>query len=47
MFQVRSILDNQLYIVYDVKYDRNGYPQFLVYIKDSWRTISAKNFEPV
>ena len=33
--------------VFDVRNDRNGYPQFLVYQKGSWVWVSAKHFKPV
>ena len=32
--------------VYDIKYDKNGYPHFLIYKNKQWTIISAKNFEP-
>ena len=34
------------YKVYDIKYDKNGYPHFLIYKNKQWIIISAKNFEP-
>ena len=32
--------------VYDISYDSNGYPMFLVRIGNQWRRLSAKHFEP-
>lgn len=32
--------------VYDVSYDRNGYPQFLIYANGQWLRKSAKHFRP-
>lgn len=34
------------YKVYDIKYDKNDYPYFLIYKNKQWTIISAKNFEP-
>lgn len=34
-------------IVYNVRDDNNGFPQFLVYIDNQWRYISAKYFKPM
>lgn len=34
-------------IVYNVRDDGNGFPQFLVYIDEQWRYISAKYFKPM
>ena len=32
--------------VYDISYDKNGYPLFLVYINERWQRLSAKHFIP-
>lgn len=32
--------------VYHVRIDKTGYPHFLVYTKNGWRYMSAKNFKP-
>lgn len=34
-------------IVYNVRDDGNEFPQFLVYMDDQWRYISAKYFKPM
>lgn len=33
--------------VFDVKYDKNGYPKFLVCLGGDWKLISAKYFQPI
>lgn len=33
--------------VYDISYDSNGYPLFLIYEDGQWKRISAKHFEPL
>lgn len=33
--------------VYDISYDRNGYPLFLIYINGQWVRKSAKYFKPI
>lgn len=38
--------DGQDYKVYDIVYDRTGYPQFLVYRDGKWDRMSAKHFRP-
>jgi hypothetical protein len=38
--------DNKIYEVYDITYDSNGYPQFLVYKNGEWYRLSAKHFKP-
>ena len=34
------------YKVYDITYDKAGYPHFLIYKDGCWLRISAKYFEP-
>lgn len=34
------------YKVYDITYDKAGYPHFLVYKDGQWIRMSAKNFRP-
>lgn len=36
-----------IYRVYDVTYDKAGYPHFLIYKDGQWLRISAKYFTPV
>ena len=48
MFKVRSKETGEVYKVYSVKNDKNGYPHFLVYDyhwRDEWSWVSAKHFE--
>ena len=35
------------YDIFDVTYDKNGYPQFLIYKNGQWLRKSAKHFTPV
>ena len=35
------------YQVYDITYDKAGYPHFLVYKDGQWLRMSAKYFRPV
>lgn len=44
MFTVIYKKDEQEYQVYDIRYDKNGYPMFLIYKNNQWLTLSAKNF---
>lgn len=37
---------NRYIDVYDVTYDKNGYPHFLVYDDEEWKLFSAKHFRP-
>ena len=37
---------NELYKVYDIIYDRAGYPHFLIYKDGQWLRLSAKYFRP-
>ena len=34
------------YTVYDITYDKAGYPHFLVYKDGQWLRMSAKHFRP-
>lgn len=34
------------YIVYDISYDKSGYPHLLIYKDGQWRRCSAKHFTP-
>ena len=38
--------NNKLYEVFDITYDKAGYPHFLVYKDGQWLRMSAKNFKP-
>lgn len=45
-FTVINKENNQLYVVYDITYDKHGYPLFLVYVDQQWMRMSAKHFVP-
>lgn len=47
MLQVRDKNTNRVVEVYSIRDDKNGFPQFLVYDKHSWKWVSAKNYVPV
>lgn len=34
------------YTVYDITYDKAGYPHFLIYKDGQWLRMSAKHFRP-
>lgn len=38
--------NGKMYHVYDVVYDKAGYPHFLIYKNNQWIRQSAKYFEP-
>ena len=46
MFKVKYKETLEDFTVYDVRYDSNGYPQFLIYFNNEWRLTSAKHFTP-
>ena len=46
MFSVINKDNNEMYEVYDVTYDKKGYPHFLVYKDGQWLRLSAKHFRP-
>lgn len=40
----------QIFLIYDIKNNKNGYPHFLVYNfynNNEWTWISAKHFQPM
>ena len=39
--------DDKIYEIYDVTYDKAGYPHFLIYKNGEWVRMSAKYFRPV
>ena len=43
---VKNKTDNQVYTVYDITYDKAGYPHFLIYKNGQWLRLSAKYFRP-
>lgn len=48
MVVVNKNSDNKkTYQVYDITYDKNGYPHFLIYKNGQWLRLSAKHFRPL
>lgn len=45
MFKVRNKKDYSIYTVYDIVYDKTGFPHFLLYIEGQWKRESAKHYE--
>ena len=39
--------NNETYNVYDIQYNKSGYPHFLIYKDGQWLRMSAKHFKPV
>lgn len=37
----------KMYEVYDITYDKAGYPHFLIYKDNQWVRMSAKHFRPL
>lgn len=46
MIKVADKKTNEILEVYDIKYDKNGYPHFLIYKNGQWLVKSAKNYKP-
>ena len=44
---VENKRNNKVYKVYDITYNKAGYPHFLIYKDGEWLRLSAKNFRPV
>lgn len=38
--------NNKVYDIFDVTYDKAGYPRFLIYKDGQWIRMSAKHFRP-
>lgn len=38
--------NNEQCVVYDITYDKAGYPHFLIYKNGQWVRMSAKHFRP-
>ena len=47
LFQVMIKETDDIKSVYDVRTDKTGFPQFLIYDNGQWRYMSAKHFKPV
>lgn len=45
-FTVVNKDNNKIYEVFDITYDKSGYPHFLIYRDGEWVRISAKHFRP-
>ena len=45
-FSVINKNNNEVYEVYDVVYNKAGYPHFLIYKDGEWIRLSAKHFKP-
>lgn len=43
---VKNKNNNEFYEVYDIAYNKNGYPHFLIYRNGEWIRLSAKHFKP-
>jgi hypothetical protein len=46
MFKVIEKETEEVYNVYDIKYDKCGYPHFVIYKNGQWQIKSAKYFKP-
>lgn len=44
---VENKINNMMYKVFDISYDKKGYPHFLIYKDNQWIRISAKHFRPI
>lgn len=44
--KVKDKVNGNVYQVYDISYDRSGYPHFLIYKDNQWIRKSAKYFTP-
>lgn len=47
IFTVISKSNGEQYAVYDVSYDKKGYPHLLIYKDGEWIRKSAKYFRPL
>lgn len=45
--KVKDKVNGNVYQVYDISYDRSGYPHFLIYRDNQWVKRSAKFFIPL
>lgn len=44
---VRNKDNNEIYEVFQITYNKSGYPNFLVYKDGQWIRMSAKHFKPL
>ena len=47
LFTVINKDSKEIFDVYDISYDKNGYARFLIYNNGQWLRLSAKHFMPV
>lgn len=47
MFAVINKNNNEVVNVYNISYDKKGYPHFLIYKDGQWVRMSAKYFVPI
>lgn len=47
LFKIIDKNTEECFDVYDVAYDKKGYPHFLIYLGKAWTRVSAKQFRPV
>jgi hypothetical protein len=47
MFTVINKDSKEIHDVYDISYDKKGYPHFLIFKDGQWLRLSAKHFLPV
>jgi len=45
-FLVTNKDNGEMYEVYDIVYNKAGYPHFLIYKNGEWLRLSAKHFTP-
>lgn len=47
-FKVERLQDGEIFYVYDIKYDKDGYIFFLIYddVDFVWTWVNAKYFRP-
>ena len=46
MFKVKHKVSNSIHEVYDIQYDKCGYPHFLIYENGNWVKVSAEYYKP-
>lgn len=45
--KVQNKETKKTHIVYHIRYDKKGYPHFLIYENGMWLTVSAKHYQPI
>lgn len=46
-FKVIDVDTDDEVLIFDIRNDSNGYPQFLIYINGEWKYRSAKYYIPI